>query len=646
MGPQHAHYAILIGIDAYPNNPLTSCVRDVSKIKQCLENKLQSVNIQTFTASKSLDPVKTQLLEDPERWPTPRNVTAALARVTSQANNGDFVYVHYSGHGTRVDPALELSNHSTGDLALLLLEDPSTERKLKGPTLAGLLNALVKKGLVVTLVLDCCFSAAVYRNGDASHRYLPYGITPASMRSPAPEDSLVEADSRSGDRDASMRDNWLLNPDGYAILAACGPHESAKAVDSFETSEKGLRYGALSYFLSQTLSKYGLGIKHKDIYQFLCARFRESRRAQHPVLYGNGNQGFFGLIDPYDSIRSIPVIEREGRLQLLAGQAHGLCDGDRFTLSPWSTSKNGAEEKFIAEVISVGGLTSQLNLLGTSRNPHTQCIAVPLSCSYLAKFPIQLQLPRDLPQYNELLVALKERSLTTNIDTGQDPAFRVMLNETDEYEIRNSSGIKLTNLPVMPRDQTDARRLCGVLEHLARFCMAKYLVNQTPTPAFKESFNSHITRAGRPFSPGQQIKAQDKDILELTINNLGDTTLYAHIYNLDSFWEVKGILRGAYEAIPSKQHPHNGNGPFPGRFSKKIRMKVPESMKEHGSCDDIIKVFVTSQPSPTLSDLLELPSLNELKKKQTGSRAGRPDDQESEDWVAFNFPICTYLSQD
>ena len=39
-----SHYAILIGINAYPDKPLKSCVRDVQKIKECLESKLPSVN--------------------------------------------------------------------------------------------------------------------------------------------------------------------------------------------------------------------------------------------------------------------------------------------------------------------------------------------------------------------------------------------------------------------------------------------------------------------------------------------------------------------------------------------------------------------------------------------------------------------------
>ena len=54
--------------------------------------------------------------ETPELWPTYGNVTSSLKEMSSRAKAGDFIYIHYSGHGTRIP------NSSTGDLALVLLE--------------------------------------------------------------------------------------------------------------------------------------------------------------------------------------------------------------------------------------------------------------------------------------------------------------------------------------------------------------------------------------------------------------------------------------------------------------------------------------------------------------------------------------------
>jgi hypothetical protein len=337
MDAQHGvntHYAILIGIDAYPNKPLNSCVRDVRKIQECLESKLLSVDIQTLVASRD-----DASLKHPDTWPTCRNVVATFETVTFRAQPGNFIYIHYSGHGTRLDPCHELSNQSTGDLALVLLdEDGSKERNLPAPRLAGLLQPMVKKGLIITVVLDCCFSASVYRHHihDSDLRYFPRSHFGSLAHPLISEYNYTPGHTRSANRDASMRDNWILNPDRYTILAACGPHENAKG--GSVTGESGELYGALSYFLCKALSEYGLGKQLKDIYRYILNNFREVHRLQNPVVYGNGNQAFFDQMDHNHVVRSTSIFDRKGSLCLLAGQAHGIHVGDRFALSPFGSA--------------------------------------------------------------------------------------------------------------------------------------------------------------------------------------------------------------------------------------------------------------------------------------------------------------------
>ncbi len=117
------------------------------------------------------------------------------------------------------------------------------------------------------------------------------------------------------------------------------------------------------------------------------------------------------------------------------------------------------------------------------------------------------------------------------------------------------------------------------------------------------------------------------------MENKGDAALYVYVYNLGPYWRVKGILHAAYEAIPGRNDAR-----YTGTLARKIKMTVPPAMKEHGSCQDFIKVFVTSQP--TWFDSLELPNLDELT-KTSGDRTGHSSSHGPEDWVALNFPILT-----
>jgi hypothetical protein len=77
---------------------------------------------------------------EPELW--------LFQRLLDKTQPEDFVYLHYeySGHGTQTPSDAPPGPHSTRELALVLFE--------------------FEKGLLVTLVLDRCFSGSVVHSGD------------------------------------------------------------------------------------------------------------------------------------------------------------------------------------------------------------------------------------------------------------------------------------------------------------------------------------------------------------------------------------------------------------------------------------------------------------------------------------------------
>ena len=252
---EFSHYAILIGINAYPEKPLESCVRDVKNIEKYLKRMSNPVHLHMLTATESSD--SSRPAEDPNLWPTYANVISNLEKLTSLAKAGDFVYIHFSGHGTTREPFKDpsnlsieglapnlskFSNPSTGDLALAVLEvTTNTEiRYLHGEDLANLIERMVNKGLVITLVLDCCFSGSVMRH-NSSVRHLPYDPKVDAAYLPAFGLSAEGKASLTIDRNLSLRSNWLVDPKGYTILAACGPAEIAEEIVC-----NGQKCGALS----------------------------------------------------------------------------------------------------------------------------------------------------------------------------------------------------------------------------------------------------------------------------------------------------------------------------------------------------------------------------------------------------------------
>ncbi|KIW19096.1 hypothetical protein PV08_03388 [Exophiala spinifera] len=235
-------HVLLIGINAYQDKPLEGCVRDCWAMRAYLESLPVPLNLRMLTASRSSGTPRP--IEDPRYWPTYDNVKAWLEDIASRAKPGTLVYIHYSGHGVRIRPSTAIFSLQDGDVALALLagDDGDRVRYLRGLELAHQIKALVAKGSLVTLVLDCCFSGGFSRIDDTdSIRSLLYDadIDASYPFNPAAE---IAADaSHSASRDVSMLPNWVINPEGYTVLAACGPHQVAREIEF----ESGQRNGAL-----------------------------------------------------------------------------------------------------------------------------------------------------------------------------------------------------------------------------------------------------------------------------------------------------------------------------------------------------------------------------------------------------------------
>ena len=275
------HWAVLIGINFYLK-PLKL------NMEQYLGITETPVHIDVFTASTPSDTNSRHPTEKPGQWPTYENVTSSLKRITDESKPGDFVYIHYSGHGTeKKSNCSEHSNKDTGDLALVLFH-PDGSRYLHGLELACLLKEMVNKGLLVMLVLDCCFSGSVVRHSDRENtgiRAISYDFATDAAYPQKPYTCNGHQIGFDTLRDAHVLPKWLVDPDGYIVLSACGPHEKAHELRFDEDK----RTGALSYFLFHALTSLGHGTKitNQSLYQHLRIKLHVLWPRQTPMRYGS-----------------------------------------------------------------------------------------------------------------------------------------------------------------------------------------------------------------------------------------------------------------------------------------------------------------------------------------------------------------------
>ena len=107
--------------------------------------------------------------------------------------------------------------------------------------------------------------------------------------------------------------------------------------------------------------------------------------------------------------------------------------------------------------------------------------------------------------------------------------------------------------------------------------------------------------------------------------------------NLGPAWQVENVYKGTY--IVLSETDYEGKSVY--TVEKQLVMKLPAYMKERGdaSCEDIVKVFVTSRPAPLR--LLELPRLGEENKVVDTYRGSQEGSESAGFWTAISFSNLT-----
>ncbi|KAK3984181.1 caspase domain-containing protein [Cladorrhinum sp. PSN332] len=666
-GVAPTHWAVLIGINFYVGDRcLQGGVRDVVTVKQYLEAGPTRADIAILTATTPPDPGARYPIEEPDLWPTRDNVVAKLRRVLEEAKPGDFVYVHYSGHGTR--RKVDRSTSPAGNLAFVLFEDNEHGCSyLNGNVLATCFQKMVEKGVLVTLVLDCCYSGSVLRAGTvqgADIRAIDYdpAVDAASQQDPNPFGSDGAL------RNAHMLpDQWLINPDGYTVLAACGPHEKAWELQI----GGGQRRGALSYFLIEALSalrKSGVELTQQSLYQHLRTSIHASWPQQTPMRYGNKNFSFFGKLGIAPSTAFTPVYRTDdGRICLSAGEAHGVHKGDEYAVYPLDTPEGAVDRtsgtSVMVRVGTVRCLTS--DLVGAGEAASVVSAVKQIKTGWKAKLVTHLS-PRKTSvrltasassqlRWTEAEKQQRFLHLCTEEDDTEPCIFHVALNEHEEYEIRDGSLERIASLPTISLGMPGASgRIMDVLKHLAMFKYFEGVENRTPNAAFEDSF-SLLPMHGSEASGVFEVRHGDQ--WGFSVENLGDRPLYLAIFNFKPSWQIANLVSQAGEGDSLIVEP-KGEG---GTDKREIwlKMDIPEPLQSRGEkrCEDIVKVFITSKqtsfPSMVLPDLslcAEIPtrvargSDDQLLKFLLELIVPfRDQDHVQGEWASRNFIICTAM---
>lgn len=154
--------ALLIGINKYNSPPLADLRGSLSDVAATESFLTEVAGISSIT--KLISPPDSP--DDP--LPTLANIASAFQTLTRGAQHGDFIYIHYSGHGTRLATAFDdlKGENVPFDECLVLARDDGKLDYLRGVEIAFLLKQIADKGATVTFVLDCCHAGGATRGDE------------------------------------------------------------------------------------------------------------------------------------------------------------------------------------------------------------------------------------------------------------------------------------------------------------------------------------------------------------------------------------------------------------------------------------------------------------------------------------------------
>ncbi|MEG4112471.1 MULTISPECIES: caspase family protein [unclassified Microcoleus] len=640
-------YALLIGINFYfPHRlpegnyykNLRGCVPDINHVETYLKEtfNLTPDQIIKLTATASDNPNQPQ--EPPELLPTYENIVTKFKELTAKAQPQDRVYIHYSGHGGRAKTIFESLKGSMGlDEALVPCDiGQPNSRYLRDLEFAQLLEEMVAKELVVTLVLDSCHSGGATREISGDDRIRGGGFIDTT---PRPTDSLVAPlqelaqnwqASTENSRNITVVNGLLPEPKGYTLIAACRDQEFAYE-KVFEGTE---RNGALTYYLLKALGEYGTEIPVNNLYDRISNLVHNDFPRQTPMLIGETNRSFLGAQSVVAS-RNSPVMKvdiTKNRVQLQMGEASGIKKGAEFDIFRFGTRDFEDSEQRIAtvKVVELGAsdcwaeVTQLFGFRTINHKLAEGMIEIGSPAVYLSPGLKQIRkvrviLPDPLPQISgvnvemlpDILKAKKEQveghrwiEFCSETEKDENVDYFVSLNSEGEYWILDANKERIKNLlfPLKVDEPEATKKLIDRLIHVARYETILDLDNEDYSAPLNGKLKVEVIKSVKRQevvlnADGQVPVLESDEKITLRIHNESKQVLNISALMLQ-------VDLGIVKFYPKSL----GGEPVDPESSKDytFHMELPENYEEGV---DVIKVFATVDA--TNFELLELPPLDQ-----------------------------------
>lgn len=585
--------ALLIGAGFYfPNRTsageflsLSAPPRDVAAVEAMLRARVTLPLVLEKLTSTTV-PGQSTPAEPEDARPTYANIRSALERLASGARPGDVVFLYYAGHGARILTRFEdLKGPGGFDEALVPIDiQNKSVRYIRDLDIAFILQQLVVKKTVLTVVLDSCHSGGATRGtaiaprcatgrphpGAVDTTERPAGgfasdtalrLAYEALRSTA----AVQKDGRTGK-------TWLPSSKGYVFLAA-----SLETQAALEASVEGApSMGVLTRAWLDAIRDLGTDQSWKTVFERTVRRIEDAGfREQTPVLLGDDHCEIFGtrLLATARTLLVSEVDTASARIRVDGGLALGLGLGSELGIYARGTVDFSADTGLLATAtvaeVAPGAAWATTTAEAVSRI-QIGALAVIRGLtvrSTVALLPRPEGAPEPAPAAEQEArdalreaLALRGEGIVAEASPGETATFRVHLDEQAHYVLTSAEGTPLEEVPRFPPFGEGAAGVAAALVHLARFAVVGR-ISSPPSILDTQVEIAFLDASGAPLSPGERgrYRLLPGDY-QIRITNGSDRDLYVGILDLQSNWEIKTLWP-----------PDDGTRPFAECPAREVR---------------------------------------------------------------------------
>jgi hypothetical protein len=293
--------------------------------------------------------------------PTLAAIRGAFADLTEKVQPGDFVYLHFSGHGTQA-PALDPSTELDGLDELFLPVDigpwsdqiGAVENSLVDDEIGTLIDGLRAKGANVWAVFDSCHSGTATRSLDGADEAV-------RARQLSPDVLGIDPEAVEGLASRSVGEDPRAGADApFDAGDAEGSFVAFFAAQTNEvTPEKNLPkgkpgrkpQGVFTFTLMEVLAEYP-GATYSQVGQEVLRRYAVRNLARStPLFEGDLDQVVFAG-EAGGRVAQWQAEVTQAGIAIPAGTLHGLSEGARLAVMPGAADPDDAALGFV-ELTSV-----------------------------------------------------------------------------------------------------------------------------------------------------------------------------------------------------------------------------------------------------------------------------------------------------